>query len=71
MTYNEPTIQRIVTLSSIVNEARKEFDEMRQCPDLDPTFFTEDELWHYVRFIIRTHQNEWRVINDLNRTDYE
>lgn len=39
---------------------------MRNHPDLDETFFTDKELEHYVGVIIRSHLDDWLVIDDRN-----
>ena len=61
-----PEVKRIVKLSWIYESAREEFDEMKKHPDLDPDFFTDEELDHYVRVIIRSHVEDWLVIDDRN-----
>lgn len=58
------SVKRVVKLSWIYESARKEFDVMKKHPDLDPDFFTEDELDHYVGVIVRNHIGDWLVIDD-------
>lgn len=60
----KPSVKRIVKLSWIYQSAREEFEIMKQHPDLDADFFTEDELEHYVGAIIRSHIEDWIVIDD-------
>lgn len=60
----KPSVKRIVKLSWIYQSAREEFEAMKQHPDLDPDFFTEEELEHYVGVIIKSHINDWLVIDD-------
>lgn len=58
-------IKKIVRLSWIKDQARSEFEIMKKHPELDADFFTEEELEHYVDVMIRSHEDEWIVINDL------
>lgn len=62
----KPEVKRIVKLSWIYESAREEFEIMRNHPDLDETFFTDKELEHYVGVIIRSHLDDWLVIDDRN-----
>lgn len=59
-------VKRIVKLSWIYESAREEFEIMRNHPDLDEAFFTDEELEHYVRVIIRSHLDDWLIIDDRN-----
>lgn len=63
---DKPSIKRVVRLSWIRAQAKDEFEQLKKEPELDPTFFTDDELEHYVNFLLRVHADEWIVINDLN-----
>ncbi len=58
------TAKKIVKLSWIYESAREEFEVMKKHPDLDPDFFTDEELEHYVGVIIKNHINDWLVIDD-------
>lgn len=59
-------IKKVVKLSWIYDSARAEFEMMKQMPDLDASFFTEDELEHYVGVIIKSHLDDWLVVNDID-----
>lgn len=59
-------VKRIVKLSWIYDSAREEFEIMKNHPDLDEDFFTEEELDYYVGVIIRSHLDDWLVIDDRN-----
>lgn len=59
-------IKKIVKLSRIYESARAEFDEMKKHRDLDTDFFNDEELDYYVMVIIRSHIDDWLVINDMN-----
>lgn len=60
----KPEVKRIVKLSWIYESAREEFEIMMNHPDLDEAFFTDEELEHYVRVIIRSHLDDWLIIDD-------
>lgn len=61
----KPEIKKIVRLSWIWEWATKKFEELRCSPNLDPSFFTADELEHYIGVLIRSHADDWMVINDI------
>ncbi len=63
---NEPKILKVMRLSQVYEIAREEFEDMKNEPAVDPEFFTDDELIHYVNFLIREHKDEWLVVNDFN-----
>lgn len=63
----KPEVKRIVKLSWIYESAREEFEIMKNHPDLDREFFTDEELEHYVRVIIRSHLGDWLIIDDRSR----
>ena len=57
-------IKKVVSLSSVRELAAGEFEVMRRDPHLDPVFFTEEELEHYIQVLIRSLSEEWIVIDD-------
>lgn len=61
----KPGIRKIVCLSWIREQATDEFEALRQDPCLDPEFFTDEELEHYIKVIIMSHADDWMVINDI------
>lgn len=61
----EPAIRKIVCMSWIRKQAADEFEALRQDPRLDPEFFTDEELEHYIKVKIMSHADEWMVINDI------
>ncbi len=63
---SEPKIQKVMRLSQVYKMAREEFENMKNEPTLDSKFFTDNELKHYVNFLLREHKEEWLVINDLS-----
>ena len=58
-------IKKVVRLSWIREQAAKEFEELKCVPDLDPSFFTAEELEHYIGALIRCHAKDWMVVNDI------
>ena len=63
---SKPEIRKIVRLSWIREQAAEEFERMKCNPYLDPAFFTAEEMEHYIGVLIKSHFNEWRVINDID-----
>ena len=61
----QTTIKKVVRLSWVIQAARAEFEAMKECPELDADFFSEDELKHYVGILIKQHSEDWIVINDI------
>ncbi len=61
----KPAIKKVVRLSWLREHAKQEFDEMRGNPDFDPTFFSEAELEHYIRVLIRSYEDDWLIIDDI------
>lgn len=62
---DKPMLKRVVRLSWIWAQAKEEFKRLKEEPELDPTFFTDDELDHYVNFLLRVHADEWLIIDDI------
>lgn len=63
---DKPSIKRVVRLSWVRAQTKEEFEMQKKEPELDPTFFTDEELEYYVNFLLRVHTDEWIVINDKN-----
>lgn len=61
----KPKIKKVVRLSWIREKAAEEFEELKRTPDLDSSFFTADEMEHYIEVLIKCHAEDWMVINDL------
>lgn len=61
----KPEIKKVVRLSWIREQAAKEFEELKRIPDLDPSFFTTEEMEYYIGTLIRSHADEWMVVNDI------
>lgn len=57
-------IKKVVRLSRIRDRATEELEEMRRSPELDPAFFTDEELEHYIGVLIRSHEDDRLVIDD-------
>lgn len=65
----KPNIKRVTGLSWIRKQAKEDFEMLKKEPELDPSFFTDDELEHYVDFLLRVHADEWLVIDDTNNNE--
>lgn len=61
----KPEIKKVVRLSWVRERAAEEFEDMKRDPQLDPMFFDNQELEHYIGVIIRSHAEDWMVIDDL------
>lgn len=61
----KPEIRKFVRLSWVREQAKQEFVEIRSNPNIDSTFFTDMELEHYIWVLIRRHEADWLVIDDL------
>lgn len=57
-------VKKIVSLSWVKQQAQDEFEQLKTLPDLDPEFFTNEELEHYVRVLIARHKGDWIVVEN-------
>ena len=39
--------------------------------DIDPGFFTEDDVWSLYEFLLMRHKDDWFVIDDMKDSDTE
>lgn len=61
----KPQIKKVVRLSWIREQAAKEFEKLKRVTNLDPSFFTAEEMEHYIKVLIMSHADDWMVINDI------
>ena len=51
--------------SELLEKIRQDFKTMeRESKDIDPGFFTEDDVFSFYDFLLMRHCDEWTVIDD-------
>ena len=58
--------------SELLEQIRQDFEIMEnESSDIDPGFFTEDDVWSLYEFLLMRHQDDWYVIDDMKDGDTE
>ena len=58
--------------SELLVQIRQDFEIMEnESSDIDPGFFTEDDVWSLYEFLLMRHQDDWYVIDDMKDGDTE
>lgn len=58
--------------SELLEQIRQDFEIMEnESSDIDPGFFTEDDVWSLYEFLLMRHRDDWYVIDDMNDGDTE
>ena len=58
--------------SELLEQIRHDFEIMEnESSDIDPGFFTEDDVWSLYEFLLMRHQDDWYVIDDMKDGDTE
>lgn len=58
--------------SELLEQIRHDFEIMEnESSDIDPGFFTEDDVWSLYEFLLMRHQDDWYVIDDMKDSDTE
>ena len=58
--------------SELLKQIRQDFEIMEnESSDIDPGFFTEDDVWSLYEFLLMRHQDDWYVIDDMKDGDTE
>ena len=58
--------------SELLEQIRQDFEIMEnESSDIDPGFFTEDDVWSLYEFLLMRHQDDWYVIDDMKDSDTE
>lgn len=58
--------------SELLKQIRQDFEIMEnESSDIDPGFFTEDDVWSLYEFLLMRHQDDWYVIDDMKDSDTE
>ena len=58
--------------SELLKQIRQDFEIMEnESSDIDPGFFTEDDVWSLYEFLLMRHKDDWFVIDDMKDSDTE
>ena len=58
--------KKILKKSELLEQIRDDFRAMENGQnDLDPGFFTEEDVWSLYEFLLMRHSGEWKVIDDV------
>ena len=58
--------------SELLEQIRHDFEIMEnESSDIDPGFFTEDDVWSLYEFLLMRHRDDWYVIDDMKDGDTE
>lgn len=58
--------------SELLEQIRHDFEIMEnESSDIDPGFFTEDDVWSLYEFLLMRHKDDWFVIDDIKDGDTE
>ena len=58
--------------SELLEQIRQDFEIMEnESSDIDPGFFTEDDVWSLYEFLLMRHKDDWYVIDDMKDGDTE
>ena len=58
--------------SELLKQIRQDFEIMEnESSDIDPGFFTEDDVWSLYEFLLMRHKDDWFVIDDMKDGDTE
>lgn len=58
--------------SELLEQIRHDFEIMEnESSDIDPGFFTEDDVWSLYEFLLMRHQDDWYVIDDMEDEEDE
>ncbi len=58
--------------SELLEQIRQDFEIMEnELSDIDPGFFTEDDVWSLYEFLLMRHRDDWYVIDDMEDEEDE
>lgn len=58
--------------SELLEQIRHDFEIMEnESSDIDPGFFTEDDVWSLYEFLLMRHRDDWYVIDDMDDEEEE
>lgn len=65
-------IMEVKYKSELLNHIIEVLKAMESEPsDIEPGFFTEDDVWSLYEFILMRHKDDWIVIDDIDDNDEE
>ena len=57
--------------SELLEQIRHDFEIMEnESSDIDPGFFTEDDVWSLYEFLLMRHKDDWYVIDDMENEEF-
>lgn len=69
---NNGNVMEVKYKSELLEQIRQDFEIMEnESSDIDPGFFTEDDVWSLYEFLLMRHQDDWYVIDDMKDGDTE
>ena len=58
-------IKKILRLSRIIETARKEFERMKECQELDHSLFDKEGFQSFFETLLLANKEEWEIIKDV------
>ena len=69
---NNGNVMEVKYKSELLEQIRQDFEIMEnESSDIDPGFFTEDDVWSLYEFLLMRHKDDWFVIDDMKDSDTE
>lgn len=69
---NNGNVMEVKYKSELLEQIRQDFEIMEnESSDIDPGFFTEDDVWSLYEFLLMRHRDDWYVIDDMEDGDTE
>lgn len=69
---NNGNVMEVKYKSELLEQIRQDFEIMEnESSDIDPGFFTEDDVWSLYEFLLMRHKDDWYVIDDMKDSDTE
>ena len=69
---NNGNSMKVKYKSELLEQIRQDFEIMEnESSDIDPGFFTEDDVWSLYEFLLMRHKDDWYVIDDMKDSDTE
>ena len=69
---NNGNVMEVKYKSELLEQIRQDFEIMEnESSDIDPGFFTEDDVWSLYEFLLMRHKDDWFVIDDMKDGDTE
>lgn len=63
--------KKIIKKSELLEQIRQDFKDMENGQnDIDPGFFNEEDVMSLYEFLLMSHSNDWKVIDDVEGDDF-